>query len=185
MTLMSRWSSQEMVSEDPLLVGLSHRAASVELRERLAIPPRELPAALHALQTEVNIPEVSILSTCNRVELYVSSSTPSVAFDSVLDFLASRSRLAPETFQRSLYHLRGREAVAHLFRVTAGLDSMVLGETEITAQVKQAYQTAHAAGTTGPVLNRLFQHALRAAKEVRSRTAIGQGRASVGSVVVS
>ncbi|OHE77471.1 MAG: glutamyl-tRNA reductase, partial [Verrucomicrobia bacterium RIFCSPLOWO2_12_FULL_64_8] len=129
--------------------------------------------------------EAVILSTCNRVEFYVTTPQPVLAREALLTWVRAHSGLTEDTLRAVLYEQTDQAAVRHLFRVTAGLDSMVLGETEITAQVKQAYQAAHAAGTTGPVLNRLFQHALRAAKEVRSRTAIGQGRASVGSVVVS
>ena len=167
-----------------MLVGLSHRTAGLELRERLAIPSGELPAALSSLRTDFNIPEVAILSTCHRVEFYVSSSNHSATFQRVLDFLAFRSRLAPSAFQACLYRLEDRELVVHLFRVAAGLDSMILGESEITAQVKQAYLTALSQGATGPVLNRLFQKALHCAKVIRSTTCIAHGQASIGSLVV-
>lgn len=167
-----------------LAVGISHRTAALEERERLAIPPRDLPAALRALRTNVGIDEAVILSTCNRVEGYLASSRPSAAFQGLMDFLASRSGLVPETLCSSTYRLSNGDAVRHLFRVAAGLDSMVLGESEIAAQVKHAYLTAHAQAATGPALNRLFQKALHVAKEVRLRTGIGDGQASIGSVVV-
>lgn len=167
---------------NPWLVGLSYRTASVGLREQLTIPLRDIPEALSSLCAAFDMREAVILSTCNRVELYVVPAFPDAA-DTLIDFLSHRSRLAQAAFQPHLYTLTGRAAVAHLFTVTAGLDSMILGESEIAAQVKQAYLAAQAQGTAGPTLNRLFQKALHAAKEVRSRTGIGQGQASVGSVV--
>ncbi len=169
-----------------LLVGVSHRTTPVELRERLAIPGRDLPEALTCLRTAFEFEEAVILSTCNRVECYVASArAPANPTDSLIDFLASRSRLHPEQFQPYVYCLTGRAAAAHLFRVAAGLDSMIFGESEITAQVKQAYLTAHARGATGPSLNRLFQNALHATKLVRSRTRVAEGQASIGSVVAT
>lgn len=168
-----------------LVVGLNHRTATLALRERLAIPSRELPEALWSLRARCDLDEAVVLSTCNRVELYSRTSNPPQALQSLTDFLALRSRLAPEVFRPRLYCLTNREAVAHLFRVTAGLDSMVLGESEITAQVKQAYAIAHALGATGPVLNRLFQKALHSAKAVRFQTHIAEGQASIGSVVAA
>lgn len=167
-----------------MVVGLNHRTAAVELRERLAIPTREIPSTLAALRVLDTIREAAILSTCNRVEYYVVTSDPSKTLDELQDALTYRSRLAPCQFMSACYVKRGEEVVAHLFRVAAGLDSMILGEPEIAAQVKQAYTVAHLQGTTGPLLNQLFQRALHAAREVRARTAIGQGQASIGSVVV-
>jgi len=167
-----------------LLVGISHRTAPIALREQLAIPPRDLARALRVLRANSDLQEAVILSTCNRVELYVTAQAPSTAFPQLVDFLAFQSRLAPDAFQSRLYGLTDREAAAHLFRVTAGMDSMVLGESEITAQVKQAYLLAHAEGATGPVLHRIFQKALHSAKVIRARTRIAAGRASIGSVVV-
>ena len=168
-----------------LVLGLNQRTAALELREQLAIPSRDLPASLAALRADPSIDEAVILSTCHRVELYVSTVDPSRASQAIVDFLAGASRLAPELFHARLYSLPGREAAAHLFRVAAGLDSMILGESEITAQVKHAYLVAHAEGATGPVLNRLFQKALHSAKVIRSNTRIAEGQASIGSVVVS
>ncbi|MBI2495196.1 MAG: glutamyl-tRNA reductase [Candidatus Omnitrophica bacterium] len=169
----------------PLLVGLSHHTAPLALRERLAIPPRDLPAALASLRACSGVTEAVILSTCNRVELYVVSDDPVPSVQGLVDFLSHTSRLAPSAFQASLYRMTGAEAIRHLFRVTAGLESMVLGESEITAQVKQAYELAHTAGATGPWLNRLFQKALHSTKLLRSRTRIAEGQASIGSVVVT
>lgn len=171
--------------EQLLLVGLSHHTAPLALRERLAIPLRDLPAALKLLRVCESIEEAAILSTCNRVELYLITRDPQAASQDLLDFFSHQSRLSPTAFSSTLYRLSGSEAARHLFRVAAGLDSMVLGESEITAQVKQAYELAHTAGATGPWLNRLFQKALHSTKLVRSRTRIAEGQASIGSVVVT
>jgi glutamyl-tRNA reductase len=166
-------------------VGLNHRLAPLALRERVAIVPRELGPALHSLCATADLREIVILSTCNRVELYAAVAEPSAASGRLVDFLAFRSRLSPEVLGPSLYQLSGAEAVRHLFRVAAGLDSMILGESEITAQVKQAYELAKAHGATGPILNRLFQKSLHSAKLVRSHTRVAEGQASIGSVVVA
>lgn len=165
------------------LVGLNHRSAPVAMRERFALLSRDLPQALRVLRSGA-VDEALILSTCNRVECYVAAADPAAASHEILSFLSYHSRLEPAAFQSHLYRAEDGEAVAHLFRVTAGLDSAILGESEITAQVKEAYALAHALGATGPLLNRVFQKALHAAKEIRSRTAVGQGQASIGSVVV-
>ena len=167
-----------------LLVGLNHRTAPIGVREQFAIPARDLAPALTRLRADFGVDEAVILSTCNRVELYVTSRNPSVTFPNLVNFLSHHSRLAPEAFRACLYSVTDRGAVEHLFRVTAGLDSMVLGESEVTAQVKQAYELAHTDGATGAVLNRLFQKALHNAKVVRSQTRIAEGQASIGSVVV-
>ena len=183
-TVPRRASTPVMGVAHLLLVGVSHRTAPLSLRERLAIPTRELATALATLRAAGSITEAVILSTCNRVELYVVAQDPAAASQDLLDFFSYQSRLSPAAFQSRLYRLSGSGAARHLFRVAAGLDSMVLGESEITAQVKQAYELAHAAGATGPWLNRLFQRALHSTKLVRSRTRIAEGQASIGSVVV-
>ena len=168
-----------------LLVGASHRTAPLALREQLAIPARDLPEALASLRACAGVEQAVILSTCNRLELYVVCHDPAASSRDLVDFLSYRSRLAPASFQSRLYQMAGPDAVRHLFRVTAGLDSMVLGESEITAQVKQAYELARVEGDAGPGLHRLFQKALHSTKLVRSKTRIAEGRASIGSVVVS
>lgn len=165
------------------VVGLNHRTADLALREQLAVSACGLAEALRLLRAGPAVTEAAILSTCNRLEHYVVAEDCAAAQRHVIDMLAFRSRLAPQRFLRSLYGYRDQDAAAHMFRVAAGLDSMILGESEIIAQVKQAYLTAYAQGTTGPVLNRLFQKALHSAKIVRSRTRIAEGEASVGSVV--
>ncbi len=166
------------------VLGISHRTAAIALREQLAIPSCELEATLRRLRQTADVQEAVVLSTCNRLECYVVSPNPLAARQGLVEFLASRSHLAPEAFLPALYHYTDRDAVEHLFRVAAGLDSMVLGESDITAQVKQAYLGALAQGAAGPVLNQLFQKALHSTKAVRSRTRIAEGEASVGSIVV-
>ncbi len=168
-----------------LAIGVNYRTAPLALRERLAIAPRELPEALAQLRRYDALAETALLSTCNRTELYVASRTPWTARVSVREWLVGRSRLPSAQLAHSLYELEGEAAAGHLFRVAAGLDSMVLGESEIVAQVKSAYQTARTEGAAGAILHSLFQKALHAAKLVRTKTAIGRAEASIGSVVVA
>jgi len=163
------------------VTGLNHEAAPVHVREKLAFPRHRLPEALEELCRVEGVAEAVILSTCNRVEVYVCTNGPP-GDALVSDFLASFHGVWPETFAPYLYGHDDVEAVAHLFRVASGLDSMVLGEAQITGQVREAYEAASEGA--GPVLHRLFQHALSVAKQVRTHTDIGQGRASVGSVAV-
>ena len=168
-----------------LAVGVNYHRSPLELREQLAIPGRNLPAALSTLKTQYGLSEVVILSTCNRVEFYVTTEDLFTATAAVADFLTAHSRLAPTAVHAHLYRLVDERAVTHLFRVAAGLDSMVLGESEITAQLKHAYALAQAQGAAGPLLNRLFQKALHSAKIIRSQTRIAEGQASIGSIVAT
>ncbi len=165
------------------VVGLNHRQAPVAVREALAFRRDRLGDALASLRKLDGVEECVVVSTCNRVELYLSLSEGAPG-DVGSRFLADFHGVWPERFEGFLYRHEGEGAVRHLFRVASGLDSLVVGEAQITAQVKSAYETANARGTTGPVLNRLFQQALAVAKRVRSTTEIGAGRASVGSVAV-
>ena len=159
-----------------LLIGLNHRTAPVEVRERLAIARSRLGDASRELRETTGLQEAAVLSTCNRVEVYGLTADADAASRAARQFLA----VPPY----HLYELRDRECVQHLWEVVCGLDSMVLGETEILGQVKDAYAAAHAAGATGPVLNRLFQKAFAAAKHIRTTTAIARGATSVGNVAV-
>jgi glutamyl-tRNA reductase len=160
--------------------GLSYKTAPVELRELFAVKPSQLVCHACRLKLCGNLGEVVLLSTCNRVEIYGTTPRVTGHIDSLFRLLSTDRR----DFRSHVYVHEGIEAVRHLFRVTGGLDSMIVGETEITGQVKKAYDTAHAARLTGGVLNRLFQKAFQAAKEVRTRTGIGRGATSVGSVAV-
>jgi glutamyl-tRNA reductase len=162
------------------VAGLSYKTAPVELREKLAVHPSRLRCHGCRLKLGGNLAEVVLLSTCNRVEIY--GVTPKV--NGNVHRLFQQLATSEVDFAPHLYLKEGAEAVQHLFSVASGLDSMVIGETEITGQVKQAYQAAQAAKLTGRVTNRLFQTALQAAKEIRTQTSIGRGATSVGSVAV-
>jgi glutamyl-tRNA reductase len=162
------------------VAGLSFKTAPVEVREKLAVQTARLRCHGCRLKLNGRLSEVVLVSTCNRVEVYgVSSWAESDAYR--LFQLLSPSNL---DFSPYLYVKEGAEAVKHLFSVASGLDSMVIGETEITGQVKQAYQAAQEAKLTGRVTNRLFQTALQVAKAIRTQTGIGRGSTSVGSVAV-
>lgn len=166
-------------------VGVSHHTAPLAVRERLAIPSRDLSTLLPALRQRLAADELAVLSTCNRTELYLVTAETAGLSTRLAENLAACGDLPPGTLQPHVYIRADQEAAAHLFRVSAGLDSMVLGESEITAQVKQAYLTAQAHGTVGQVLHRLFQKALHSAKLIRSRTRLADGHASIGSVVAT
>lgn len=166
-------------------LGLNHRTAPVAIRERFALGGAALATALRDLVGRAGIGEAAIISTCNRVEIYAAAKRADEACECLMAALwrwAGESESAPPA--DLFYRHRFPGCVRHLLAVASGLDSMVLGETEILGQVKQAYREAHAAGATGPYLNRLFQRAFHGAKEVRSRTAITRGPTSVGAVAV-
>ncbi|MCX7670993.1 MAG: glutamyl-tRNA reductase [Anaerolineae bacterium] len=174
-----------------LLLGLNHTIAPVEVRERLAFGRERLAVALVELHSllaadacacDDAAPEVVILSTCNRTEVYAWAAEG--AEGALRRFLAARSGLDEPTLCGYLYARCGDDAAHHLMRVAAGLDSLVIGENEILGQVKEAYEAAHAALTTGPVLSTLFRLAIQAGKRVRSETAIGRAALSVGTIVV-
>jgi glutamyl-tRNA reductase len=167
------------------VAGLSHKTAPVAVREKLAVHPA-MPAnqvcrpALHPALRDANLEEAVLLSTCNRVEVYGTTPWVNGNIHGIFEhFGAGGSDFAPY-----LYVKEGDEAVRHLLAVTSGLDSMVVGETEITGQVKAAYEKAREARLTGRVMNRLFQTALQVGKEIRTHTNIGRGAVSVGSVAV-
>lgn len=166
------------------ILGLNHRTAPVEVRERVAVPPDRLPEVLTRLRRELGIPECVVLSTCNRVELYAALPEVNGHRAALTEFLARFQALEPRVIEGKLYWHLQPQSVAHLFRVAAGLDSMVLGESEILGQVKEAYQRACDAGTVGCVFRGLFQQAFTAAKDVRTKTQIGHGAVSVSSVAV-
>src|SRR5438876_5205058 len=167
-----------------LLIGLSHHSSPVTLRERFAFAEARIPAALQLLRDSGIADEAVILSTCNRVELYAATSLePRQAFASLQDFLVSchdyRDPLTDE-----IYKLSEPQSLQHLFKVACGLDSMVLGETEILGQLKKAYDLALQNGHTGSRLNKAFQRAFNVAKHIRTETNIQRGSVSVGSVAV-
>jgi glutamyl-tRNA reductase len=162
------------------VAGLSFKTAPVEVREKLAVRPTRLRCHGCRLKLGGGLSEVVLVSTCNRVEIYGVTSPGNGDLARLFQLLSGTDF----DFSPYLYIKEGVEAVRHLFSVASGLDSMVIGETEITGQVKQAYQAAQEAKLTGRVTNRLFQTALQTAKEIRTQTGIGRGATSVGSVAV-
>jgi glutamyl-tRNA reductase len=158
------------------LVGLSHKSAPIEVRERVALSGEALKIALGELRAADGVTEALVVSTCNRVEVYVHSSADGAA----RGFFTSRAAEA----DRHLYVKAGNEAVRHLFRVAASLDSMVVGEQQILGQVKEAYGVASAAATAGPYLSRLCNRAFATAKRIRTETDIGRGATSMSQVAV-
>jgi glutamyl-tRNA reductase len=167
-----------------VVIGLSHHSSPVTVRERFAFAEARIPAALELLRSSGVAEEAVILSTCNRVEIYAASTLePAKAFASLQEFLLTvhnyRDPLTDE-----IYTLDEPQSIHHLFKVAAGLDSMVLGETEILGQLKKAYDLALQAGHTGGRLNRAFQRAFNVAKHIRTQTNIQRGSVSVGSVAV-
>jgi glutamyl-tRNA reductase len=161
--------------------GLSHQTAAVDVRERFAIPESALPQALARLKTVPGLIEGLIVSTCNRTEFYVTGEFRESSAPAFFDSLYRDFRTSDETH---LFRLSANHCVRHLFQVASGLESMVVGETEIFGQVKRAYEFATGAKTTGKLLNRLFQKSFQVGKQVRSSTAITRGSVSVGSVAV-
>jgi glutamyl-tRNA reductase len=167
-----------------LALGISHKTAPVELRERVALPEGRAASVLRELASSEHVHEAVALSTCNRTELYLSVSDDVEAETTALGVLARQADIRPTELVAHLYSLRNRDAARHLFRVTAGLEAMVLGETEIQGQVKRAYELALVEGTTSAIMNRLFREALASGKRVRTETKVGSGRLSVSSVAV-
>ena len=165
-------------------LGLNHDSAPVEVREKLAFSPSSVPVALSSFAQSFPSSEIVILSTCNRVEIYATSQDDSLNKNTLLDFFSAFHELPKEEFADHMYHLQGINAVRHLFFVASSLNSGVLGETQIISQVKEAYQTATTAETTGSILNQLFQRSLTVAKDVHTKTAIGKGNISVSTVAV-
>ncbi|MGQ9581059.1 MAG: glutamyl-tRNA reductase, partial [Armatimonadota bacterium] len=165
-----------------IVVGLNHKTAPVETREQFSIDESKLPEAITSLRSTTQIPECVILCTCNRTEVYISSSSPG-AGNEVTVWLGSYCGLSDE-LHKSFYLLQDQDAVHHLFSVASGLDSMVVGEDQILGQVKDAYVIARETGSTGPVLNRLFHRAISVGKRVRTETAISRGAFSVGSSAI-
>jgi glutamyl-tRNA reductase len=168
-----------------LTLGLNHLTAPVEIREKLAFTISQIPSALTQLREMSKANEAVILTTCNRVELYVVADTAMrETINATKHFLAEYHQIPLTFFDANLYIHHGTGAVRHLFRVTSSLDSMVLGEAQILGQVKDAYELAKEAGTTGLILNAMFQRSFTVAKEIRSTTDIGKRAVSVSSVAV-
>lgn len=168
-----------------LVVGLNHRTVPLEILERMTVNDGRLPKALADLRGRVNLGEVVLLSTCMRTEVYVTTARFHGAVVDVRNFLAELGFTAPEDFSDHLYSYYEDGASSHLFRVVSGIDSAVVGESEILGQVRQAWEKSAAEGAAGPVLANLFRHAVEVGKRVRSETAIGRGTTSVSQAAVA
>jgi glutamyl-tRNA reductase len=164
-----------------VLIGVNHKTAPIELRERIAISREELPLTTRALAAVPGVAECMIVSTCNRVELLAAVDAPDA---DLTGFLHRHFGLDPALLGPHLYEHRDREAVRHLFRVAASLDSMVVGEPQILGQVKEAFAVARVAGAVAGQLEHLLQSAFAAAKKVRAETEIGSNSVSIASVAV-
>ena len=168
-----------------VLVGLNHLTAPVEVRERVSFTNEQARRAADELRSRGLLQETLVLSTCNRSEIY--GVPPEATHDcapGLSSFLSEFHSVRADILSTALYHHYDRAAVRHLFRVSGGLDSMLLGEAEILGQVREAYRFAHEQGATGPVLNRLFQGALEVGKRVRSETELGTRPMSVAAAGV-
>jgi glutamyl-tRNA reductase len=166
------------------VVGLSHRTAPVEIRERLSIPEQSLEASLQQLRSDDQVLEASILSTCNRLEIYTLLRHPEDGIEAVGSFLSQVSGLSLAELGPHLFAYHHEEAVAHLLRVAAGLDSLVLGEGQILSQVKKMVRLGQEYRSVGPILNRLLTQAVSTGKRVRTETNLGTGAVSISSAAV-
>ncbi len=167
-----------------LVIGLNHKTAPIEVREKIAFHDKTLPRALLDLRDRIPDTELVILSTCNRVEIYLAASEMEDHMDAVVSFLSDFHAISRDAFLPHLYHHSDQDAVRHLFTVSCSLDSMVVGEAEILGQVKRAYMFSFEEGVSGKVLNNLFQKAFAVAKNVRTSSSIGARKVSVASVAV-
>ncbi|MFQ5894134.1 MAG: glutamyl-tRNA reductase [Nitrospinota bacterium] len=167
-----------------LLYGTSHKRAPVEFRERLAFPEVELKKILEGLRGECHLDEAVVLSTCNRVEIYGRASDRYGRAELIRDFISRFQGLDPEEVDRHCYFYLDRDAVRHCFRVGSSLDSMIVGEPQITGQVKEAYFEARKYEATGPILNNLFERTFNVAKRVRTETGIAEHAVSVSFAAV-
>lgn len=167
-----------------IVIGLNHKTAPIDIRERLAFQESEIEEALQRIRSIPSIRETMILSTCNRVEIYATSKEVEKAVQELKQFLSEIHQFPLERFERNLYLLIGEEAVRHIFRVASSLDSMVVGEPQILGQIKEAYQRANESKASGVILHRLLHRAFHVAKRVRTETKISSSAVSVSSVAV-
>jgi glutamyl-tRNA reductase len=168
-----------------IVVGLNHRTAPVEVLEQVTVPPSQLSKALDALAGTDHLAESVVLSTCNRIEVYARATRFHPAVQEIVEFLAAQSTLGAEELAEHVYTYHDDAAIAHLFGVAAGVDSMIVGEGEILGQVREAWLAAAADGRAGTTLPRVFRHAVEVGKRSRSQTAIGRHAASVASAAVA
>lgn len=167
-----------------VVVGLSHKTASVDIRERLSIPEVKMESSLAHLMAYPHIEEVGIISTCNRLEIYAVIKETEAGVTEITQFLSEISHINLIELRRHLFVLLHQDAIRHLLRVAAGLESLVLGEGQILAQVKHTHKLAQQYNSIGRLLDRLFKQALTAGKRVRSETSIGTGAVSISSAAV-
>ncbi len=167
-----------------LVIGVNHRTASVDIREKLAFNGPKLEEGVFGLRKIPEVKEAAVLSTCNRVELYVCASKGSAAADHIKDFLAVFHNLSRQDFEKSLYVHEAETAIRHIFRVSSSLDSMVLGEPQILGQIKDSFDFALNKKTTGVLLNKLMKKAISTAKRVRTETKIAENAVSISFAAV-
>ena len=167
------------------MLGVSHRTAPVDLRERLDFSSRDVGAAVEAFAARHSAAESVVLSTCNRSEIYVASEHPAHARQEIVDFLSSYHQIPRDAFLPHLFEFEDGDAARHLFRVAAGLDSLVVGEPQILGQVKDAFQTAADRRCAGPLLSKLFHWSFGVGKRVRTETALGEGAVSISFAAVA
>ncbi len=167
-----------------LVIGVNHRTASVDIREKLAFNGPKLEEGVFGLKKIPEVKEAAVLSTCNRVELYICASTGSGSAEHIKDFLAAFHGLKRQDFEKSLYVHDGEAAIRHIFRVSSSLDSMVLGEPQILGQIKNSFDFALNKKTTGVLLNKLMKKAISTAKRVRTETKIAENAVSISFAAV-
>src|SRR5258708_36507599 len=166
-----------------VLLGLNHTTAPLEVRERLAFNAQQRNEAVARFREKFDNCELVLLSTCNRVEFYTARAVHGrPRTEELVEFLAEFHGIAPANFEQHLYHKSQREVIEHLFHVASSLDSMVLGESQILGQVRDAYEACKQLSSAGKILNPLFQRAIAVGKEVMRETALNEGRLSVASV---
>ncbi|MFL5823060.1 MAG: glutamyl-tRNA reductase [Solirubrobacteraceae bacterium] len=168
-----------------LAIGVSHKTAPVEVRERLALPQARAAEFIRDLRGSAEVQEAVAISTCNRTELYLVVGDPVEAESGVLAMFARQAGIRPTELAAAIYSHRNCDAARHLYRVTSGLDSMIVGEAEVQGQVKRAYEAARTRESVGPLTNRLFNAALQTGKRVRTETAIGERQLSLPGVAVA
>ena len=168
-----------------VVVGCNHRSTPLDVLERLTVAPEDLPKALHDAASADNLSEAVVLSTCNRTEVYAYAERFHGGYADVREMLARHSGLPPEVVADELYAYHDTDAVRHLFNVSSGLDSVVVGEHEVLGQVRAAWQAARAEGTAGTVLDLLFRHAIETGKRARATTGISRGIASLSHAAVA
>jgi glutamyl-tRNA reductase len=168
-----------------LALGASHKTAPVEVREKLALPEPRAGDFLRDLRGNADVQEAVAISTCNRTELYLVVGDPVEAESRLLTMLASQAGIRPTELAQAIYSYRNCDAARHLYRVTAGLESMIIGEAEVQGQVKRAYDAALSKETVGPLTNHLFKAALKAGKRVRTETGIAERQLSLPAVAVA